>query len=285
MTTTDKEIFNTRTFEELIAEEVLSQEMADLLISASDAGANILILGDRLGHPSYGQRQLLNSFSALPSSTRKIILSPKFLSRHSYATGMTIGRNISAPRSYRMFEQFNPSRILFDGEYYDLFESADFPIPKTAALETGSYFKMVEEFSESSTFPYDLVIELQTPYPDSPTPNFRISCIHQMVKAPITGKWTWHTLYAYRNWQTFTKVDAPTRYLRRKISDSIRAKSLGKKEEAVDLSDFIAEAQRKENIDGLLNLAEENLPKHLSEKDKAEILSHVQAIKEIISKQ
>lgn len=276
--------FETRTFDELITEEVLSQEMAELLISASNAGANILILGDTLDGSSYGQTQLLNSFSAIPSTAKKVIYSPKFLSPHPYATQMTIGRNFPTDLAYGTLQDWNPSRVLFDGEYSDLFEDVSFPVPKTAALSTEYFFEMRDKFADSSSFPYDLVIELQTPEPNSHIPNFRISCIHQMVKAPTTGEWTFRTLYAYRNWQPFAKVDEPTRALRRKMSNALRAESLGKESIQVDLSTQIEAVQRKNSLEGFLDTLVERLPDSASDKEKEMVRYYSQALKEIISK-
>lgn len=289
MITQIKAPFETRNFDELITEEVLSKEMADFLISASNAGANILILGDKLGGMSYGQNQLLNSFSAIPSTTKKVIFHPKFLADHPYATQMTFGRNTSSDMSYKILQDWNPSRVLFDGEYVDLFEDINFPIPKTAALGTEYFFSIRDKLADSSEFPYDLVIEIQTPHPESPTPNFRISCIHQMVKAPTSGEWTFRTLYAYRNWQPFAKVDEPTRAFRRKISNSLRAESLGKKNAPADLSSQIAAAQSlavesEKTLEGFLDTLVERLPSTASEKEKEMVLYYSQALKEIISK-
>lgn len=279
----------TRNFDELITEEVLSKEMADFLISASNAGANILILGDTLGGMSYGQNQLLNSFSTIPSTTKKVIFNPKFLTDHPYATQMTFGRNTSSDMSYKILQEWNPSRILFDGEYVDLFEDLDFPIPKTAALSTEYFFSIRDKLADSSEFPYDLVISMQTPEPDSHIPNFRIACIYQMVKAPTTGEWTFRTLYAYRNWQPFAKVDEPTRALRRKISNALRAESLGQKNAPVDLSAQIAAAQisaaeSQKTLEDCLDTLVEKLPATASEKEKEMVLYYSKALKEIISK-
>lgn len=285
MITQVKAPFETRNFDELIAEEVLSQEMAEFLISASNAGANILILGDTLDGMSYGQNQLLNSFSTIPSNAKKVIFDPKFLSTHPYATQLTLGRNTSVDVAYKILQDWNPSRVLFNGEYVDLFEDIDFPIAKTAALSSEYFFKITDKLADSAVFPYDIVISMQTPEPDSHVPNFRIACIYQMVKAPTTGEWTFRTLYAYRNWQPFAKVEEPTRALRRKISNALRAESLGKKNVPVDLSAQIAAAQSKESLEALIELIVDKVPASFSEKDRNEILFHSQAIKEIIAEQ
>ena len=285
MITQVKAPFETRKFDELIAEEVLSQEMAEFLISASNAGVNILILGDTLDGPSYGQNQLLNSFSTIPSDAKKVIFEPKFLEGHPYATQLTLRRGATADTTYKILQSWNPSRILFNEEYVDLFEDLDFPIAKTAALSSEYFFKIRDSLADSSVFPYDLVISMQTPEPESHVPNFRIACIYQMVKAPTTGEWTFRTLYAYRNWQPFAKVDEPTRALRRKISNALRAESLGKENAPVDLSAQIAAAQSKESLESLVELIMDKVPASFSEKDRNEILLHSYAIKEIIAKQ